>query len=91
MEARLRAHRHRVLATLRRDGSPRVSGTEVQLHDDGPAAGMLLLGSMPRSRKGADMAHDPRVALHSNPGDGSMVGADAGTGCGSRDGARAKV
>ena len=31
--ARWAAHKHHVLATLRRDGSPRVSGTEVEIVD----------------------------------------------------------
>lgn len=70
--ARLTAHRHHVLATSRRDGSPRVSGTEVAFH--GPD---LLLGSMPGSVKAWDLRRDARFALHANPGDGSMAGGDA--------------
>ncbi len=72
VEARLVAHKHHVLATLRVDGSPRVSGTEVQLHD-----GELLAGMMPGSAKAADVRRDGRCALHTNPGDGSMEGGDA--------------
>ena len=53
------AHRHKVLATLRRDGSPRVSGIEVAFSD-----GEVWIGSMPGSRKAADLARDPRLALH---------------------------
>jgi hypothetical protein len=53
------AHRHKVLATLRRDGSPRVSGIEVSFSD-----GDVWIGSMPGSRKAADLARDPRMALH---------------------------
>jgi hypothetical protein len=53
------AHRHKVLATLRRDGSPRVSGIEVSFSD-----GDVWIGSMPGSRKAADLARDPRLALH---------------------------
>jgi hypothetical protein len=53
------AHRHKVLATLRRDGSPRVSGIEVAFSD-----GDVWIGSMPGSRKAADLARDPRLALH---------------------------
>ncbi|NLU83218.1 pyridoxamine 5'-phosphate oxidase family protein [Rhodococcus sp. HNM0569] len=70
--ARLHAHKHHVLATLRRDGSPRVSGTEVEIYD-----GTLLLGSMPDARKVQDLRRDPRYALHSNPGHHSMDGGDA--------------
>jgi hypothetical protein len=45
---------------LRADGSPRISGIEVQFAD-----GELTFGSMPRARKGADLRRDPRFALHS--------------------------
>ncbi|HEY0531440.1 MAG TPA: pyridoxamine 5'-phosphate oxidase family protein [Actinoplanes sp.] len=54
------AHRHKTLATLRADGSPRISGIECTVED-----GELVFGSMPRSRKGADLRRDPRFALHS--------------------------
>jgi len=72
VEARFRAHTHHVMATLRADGSPRVSGTEVVLDGDD-----LFLGSMWRSRKALDLRRDPRVAVHSNPGDETMEGGDA--------------
>ena len=72
VEARLRATKHHVLATLRRDGSPRVSGTEVQFHH-----GDLTCGSMPGAIKARDLQRDGRYALHANPGDGSMEGGDA--------------
>ncbi len=72
VEARFTANKHHVLATLRRDGSPRVSGTEVELVD-----GQLRLGSMLRAVKAADLQRDGRFALHANPGDGSMEGGDA--------------
>ena len=51
--------KHATLATLRRDGSPRISGTEVSFTDDG-----LYLGMMPGSRKALDLRRDPRLALH---------------------------
>ena len=54
------AHRHKTIATLRADGSPRISGIEVVFED-----GELVFGSMPRARKGADLRRDPRLALHS--------------------------
>ena len=54
------AHRHKTLATLRADGSPRISGIEAVFED-----GELVLGSMPNARKGADLRRDPRFALHS--------------------------
>ena len=54
------AHRHKTIATVRADGSPRISGIEVVF--DG---GELTFGSMPDARKGADLRRDPRFALHS--------------------------
>jgi len=53
--------KHATLATLRRDGSPRISGTEVQFDDE---AGELFLSSMPGSLKVLDLRRDPRLALH---------------------------
>jgi hypothetical protein len=52
--------KHCTLATLRRDGSPRISGTEVAFAD-----GDLWLGMMPGSLKALDLRRDPRLALHS--------------------------
>ena len=60
----LDAHVHKTLATLRRDGSPRISGTEVIF-----ARGDLWLGSMPGSVKARDLQRDPRCALHSGSAD----------------------
>jgi hypothetical protein len=54
------AHRHKTLATLRADGSPRISGIEVVFDD-----GELVFGSMSGARKGADLRRDARFALHS--------------------------
>jgi hypothetical protein len=54
------AHKHKTLATLRADGSPRISGIETAFRD-----GELTFGSMPGARKGADLKRDPRLALHS--------------------------
>jgi hypothetical protein len=51
---------HKTLATLRRDGSPRISGAELNFAD-----GELWLGSMWRSMKALDLRRDPRFALHS--------------------------
>jgi Pyridoxamine 5'-phosphate oxidase len=56
----LEAHRHKTMATLRRDGSPRISGTETELSD-----GELWIGSMRDARKARDLQRDPRFALHS--------------------------
>ena len=57
---RLEAHKHKTIATLRRDGSPRISGTESQFED-----GELWIGSMPNALKARDLQRDPRYALHS--------------------------
>ncbi len=56
---RFDAGRHKTIATLRSDGAPRISGIECEFTD-----GNLRFGSMPDSRKGADLARDPRFALH---------------------------
>jgi hypothetical protein len=53
------AGRHKTIATLRADGSPRISGIECEFAD-----GELRFGSMPGARKGADLKRDPRFALH---------------------------
>src|SRR5262245_34922540 len=54
------AHWHKTIATLRADGSPRISGIEAAFED-----GELVFGSMADARKGADLRRDPRFALHS--------------------------
>jgi hypothetical protein len=72
VEARLRATKHHVLATLRADGSPRVSGSEVDFWED-----ELVVGSMWQAMKARDLLRDGRCAVHANPGDGSMDGGDA--------------
>jgi hypothetical protein len=65
------AHKHKTIATLRADGSPRISGIEAVFED-----GELSFGSMPNARKGADLLRDPRFALHSAPVD-PVEGAEA--------------
>ena len=59
--SRFESHIHAVLATLRRDGSPRLSGMEAPIRD-----GHLWLGMMPGSLKAADLRRDPRFSLHSS-------------------------
>ena len=61
---RFEAHKHKTIATLRRDGSPRISGTETRLVD-----GELWIGSMWQARKALDLQRDPRFALHSGSAD----------------------
>ena len=58
------------MATLRRDGSPRISGTEVQFAGD-----ELRIGSMPRAVKADDLGRDPRVAIHGPTHDPAKSGA----------------
>jgi hypothetical protein len=72
VRARFEANTHHVLGTLRADGSPRLSGTEVRIID-----GQLMSGSMWQARKALDLEHDPRCAFHTNPSDPSMDGGDA--------------
>ncbi|OIJ99120.1 pyridoxamine 5'-phosphate oxidase family protein [Streptomyces colonosanans] len=66
VEERFGAFTHHVLATLRRDGSPRTTGLEVRF-----LYGELWLGMMPDSLKALDLRRDPRFALQANPGPGS--------------------
>lgn len=69
VEERFAAYTHHVLATLRRDGSPRTTGLEVRFLD-----GELWLGMMPDSLKARDLRRDPRFALQANPGEGTGMG-----------------
>jgi hypothetical protein len=72
IEERFRIRKHKTLATLRKDGSPRISGIEVEFAD-----GELFLGMMPGSIKLHDLERDARLALHSpteDPPDGHPQG-----------------
>jgi hypothetical protein len=66
------AYKHKVLATLRADGSPRVSGNEVTFKD-----GEAWLGMMHRSLKALDLLRDPRLAVHSATADAELKLGDA--------------
>lgn len=59
---RFESHRHAVMATLRGDGAPRLSGMEVPIRD-----GHLWLAMDATSRKTADLLRDPRFSMHSAP------------------------
>ncbi|MFN8201347.1 MAG: pyridoxamine 5'-phosphate oxidase family protein [Solirubrobacteraceae bacterium] len=72
VQERLDAHVHKVLATVRADGSPRVSGTETQWVD-----GDLWMGSMWQARKAHDLQRDPRFALHTGSDDPPAWAGDA--------------
>jgi Pyridoxamine 5'-phosphate oxidase len=65
------AHKHKTMATLRSDGSPRLSGMEALFRD-----GRLWLGMMDGSRKARDLLRDPRLALHSATVDPELAGGD---------------
>jgi hypothetical protein len=76
VRARFEAHKHHTLATLRKTGAPRISGTEVNFQD-----GELYIGSMWQARKARDLQRDARFALHSAsddppawPGDAKIAG-----------------
>jgi Pyridoxamine 5'-phosphate oxidase len=72
VRARLDAHTHKTIATLRRDGSPRISGTETEFKD-----GELWIGSMWQALKARDLQRDPRFALHSGSDDPADWSGDA--------------
>jgi len=63
---RFAAYRHHVLASLRKDGAPRLTGLEADFRH-----GELWLGMMVGSRKALDLRRDPRFSLHANPGPGA--------------------
>jgi hypothetical protein len=69
---RLDAHGHKTIATIRRDGSPRISGTETEFSD-----GELWIGSMLDALKARDLQRDPRFALHSASEDPDVWSGDA--------------
>jgi len=60
VEALFTARKHHTMATLRKDGSPRISGTEVDFNE-----GQLYLGMMAGTGRAEDLRRDPRVAVHS--------------------------
>jgi hypothetical protein len=72
IQARFDSHKHKMMATVRRDGSPRISGIEATF-----ANGQLWLGMMPDSRKALDLRGDPRLAVHSAPIDMELSDGDA--------------
>jgi hypothetical protein len=72
VKAALDAHVHKILATLRKDGAPRVSGIETRFTD-----GELWLAGMTGSVKFVDLRRDPRMALHSGSDDPDTFAADA--------------
>jgi len=71
VRSRIEVHGLALLATLRADGWPRLSGIEPFFGD-----GELWLGMMPGSRKAADLRRDPRLALHNATVDKAVTGGD---------------
>ncbi|MDX1659279.1 MAG: hypothetical protein R3343_10705 [Nitriliruptorales bacterium] len=69
---RFEANLHHVLGTIRPDGAPRLSGTEVTIGED-----ELTVGMMPDSHKLADVRRDPRVEVHSAPLEEDLATGDA--------------
>lgn len=65
VRARFESHETHVLATIRKDGSPRVSGSEVAF-----MGAELTFGSMLGAVKARDLQRDGRCAIHAHPGDG---------------------
>lgn len=57
---RFAAGTNKTIATLRRDGSPRISAIESEFDD-----GEVTMGMMGGSLKLLDVRRDPRIALHS--------------------------
>ena len=72
IQARFESHRHAVMATLRRDGAPRLSGMETPIRD-----GHLWLAMDIASRKTEDLRRDPRFSIHSAPDEEELSSGDA--------------
>ena len=66
------AHAHKLLGTLRADGSPRISGLEMHFVEGEP-----WLAGMPQSVKFADLRRDPRFTLHTGSAEPAAFSADA--------------
>ena len=60
VEERIGVRKHCTIATLRADGSPRISGIEVEIDVE-----QVRIGSMLGAVKARDLQRDPRFALHS--------------------------
>jgi hypothetical protein len=71
VRARFDAHTHKLMATLKRDGSPRISGIEIAIR-----GGELWIHGIPGSVKFGDLRRDGRVAIHSSSDDAGDSGSD---------------
>ncbi len=72
VEDRFAANLHHVIGTIRADGTPRLSGTEVAI-----AEGEVTIGMMSGSRKLADVQRDRRIEIHSAPLEDDLAQGDA--------------
>jgi len=72
IQQRFATNKHHIIGTIRADGSPRLSGTEVQFDDE-----RMTIGMMVNSRKRTDIAHDNRVEIHCAPLDTELQDGDA--------------
>lgn len=72
VQERFESHRHAVMATLRYDGAPRLSGMETPIRD-----GHLWLAMDTVSRKTDDLRRDPRFSIHSAPDGEDLALGDA--------------
>jgi hypothetical protein len=72
VQARFEATGLGYLATIRADGSPRISGVEASFW-----SGELWLGMMHESRKALDLRRDPRCSLHAANVDKELKEGDA--------------
>lgn len=72
VQGRFDAHGLALIATVRRDGAPRISGIEPLF-----AGGEVWLGMMPSSVKAIDLLREPRCALHSATEDKDVKRGDA--------------
>jgi hypothetical protein len=69
--SRFEAHGLALMATIRADGSPRLSGIEPLF-----TGGELWLAMMPGGRKSDDLRRDPRLALHNATTDKAVTDGD---------------
>jgi hypothetical protein len=72
VQSRFDAHGLGLLATIRKDGAPRISGIEPSF-----SAGELWLGMMDGSLKARDLQRDPRFSLHNATTDKAVSDGDA--------------
>lgn len=71
VESSFESNIHHVIGTIRKNGSPRLSGTEVRIDDE------VRIGIMPDAVRLQDIDHDPRVEIHSAPLEPDLAHGDA--------------